>query len=240
MSGRDAPERAPLSPVAEAARYARVAVSTLRNWADGYRVADGVYPPLLELPRERPLGQLCLSFENLIEAALIGAWRRRGISLQRIRTAHRIASREFGPHPFARQRVWVAGRDLFAQADAEESPGSSFTTLTRGGQRALAPAIERHLETIDWESGIASAWRPPEGENIVRLNPRIGFGLPTVRGIRTEVLLQRFLARENVGEIADDFGLEPPEVEQAIRYEWALQQPPAGRQSRDERPDLRR
>ncbi|MFN8108328.1 MAG: hypothetical protein U0Y82_00520 [Thermoleophilia bacterium] len=225
MADRPAPESRPIYPLSEAARYARVAATTLRNWAEGYRVADHVYPPLLELPEERQLGQLLLSFENLIEAALIGAWRRRGISLQRIRTAHQIASAEFGAHPFSRQRVWIGGRDLFALADASDTRGASFTTLTQGGQRALAPAIEQYLETIDWQSGVASAWRPPEGENVVRLNPRVDFGLPAVRGVRTEILLQRFLAREHVPEIAADFGLEPFEVEQALRYEWALQQP---------------
>jgi uncharacterized protein (DUF433 family) len=56
----------------------------------------------------------------------------------------------------------------------------------------------------------------------VKLNPEIEFGLPNVRRIRTETILQRFLARESIDEIADDFGLAEDEVEQALRYEWAL------------------
>ena len=216
----------PLYPISEAARYARTRPQTLRRWAEGYEIEGRAYPPLLVIPDERPLGETALSFENLIETALITWWRRRGISLQRIRRAHTLAMTEFGEHPFARREVYLAGMDLFIEADesTREEAGASFTVITGGGQRVLREPIQQYLRQIDWRTGEATPyqWRPLEGADIVKLNPEIEFGLPNVHRIRTEIILQRFMARESVGEIADDFGLIQGEVEQALRYEWAL------------------
>jgi uncharacterized protein (DUF433 family) len=216
---------APLYPIAEAARYARTHPQTLKRWAQGYEVAGREYATLLVLPPAGPSGQLLLSFENLIEAATITAWRRRGIPLQRIRRAHRLAIDEFGDHPFARRDIYVGGRDLFIRADEEFGEiGRSFTQITGGGQRVLAPAVEGFLSSIDWRTGDDAPyrWRPPEGDNQVTLNPEVEYGLPAVRRVRTETILRRFLARESSGEIAEDFGLDVESVEQALRYEWSL------------------
>jgi uncharacterized protein (DUF433 family) len=216
----------PLYTLGDSARYARVPRQTLRNWAEGYKVASRSYPPLLMLPEEQPDGQTSLAFENLIEAALIGHWRRRGIPLQRIRKAHVLALDALGEHPFARHRIYVSGTDLFVEADLETEgePGQAFTVLTKSGQRSLAPIVADYLSFIDWQTGegYPYQYRPPEGRGVVRLNPEIEFGLPNVRRIRTETILNRFLADESVGEIADDFGLDDDEVQQALRYEWAL------------------
>jgi uncharacterized protein (DUF433 family) len=216
---------APLYPIAEAARFARTHPQTLKRWARGYEVAGREYATLLVLPQERPRGEVLLSFENLIEAAIITAWRRRGIPLQRIRRAHVLAIAEFGEHPFARQDVYVGGRELFIRADEEVAEnGRSFTQITAGGQRVFAPAVEGFLRSIDWRTGQETPyrWRPPEGDNEVTLNPEVEYGLPAVRRVRTETILHRFLARESAEEIADDFRLEVASVEHALRYEWSL------------------
>jgi uncharacterized protein (DUF433 family) len=219
---------APLYPVSEAARYTHTKPQTLRRWVEGHRIDGTWYPPFLEVPDDKPYDQTALSFETLIEAALISVWRSRGIPLQRIRRARTLATEEYGSHPFARKKIYVSGLDLFAEADEEtaDARGRMFTTLTRGGQRALGPAIEQYLEHIDWRSGNGEAyqWRPPEGGDVVRLNPEIEFGLPNVRRVRTEILLQRWLAPEPIEVIAEDFDLELREVEMALRYEWALNQ----------------
>lgn len=217
----------PLYALSDAARYAHVPRKTLQNWAEGYESTAGTwYPPLLVLPDEQPFDQTALSFENLIEAALIGQWRKRRVPLQRIRKAHFLALEEFGDHPFARQRIYVGGTDLFVEADrtTEDEGGSSFTVLTRANQYTLAPLIADSLEYIDWQTGegFPYQYRPAEGRNIVKLNPNIEFGLPNIHRIRTEIILQRFLAQESVDEIAGDFDLSEEEVEQALRYEWAL------------------
>jgi uncharacterized protein (DUF433 family) len=224
-NGKDWPS-VPLYPVTDAARFAHVPAVNLRRWVEGYEVEGSRYPPLLAVPGDRPYDETALSFENLIEANLVGWWRKRGVPLQRIRQAYTLGEKEFGPHPFARKQIYVSGRDLFVEVDeaTRDQGGRLFTALTKGGQRALGEALERYLHSIDWQTGTGRPyqWRPLEGGNSVRLNPQIEFGLPNVRRIRTETVLQRFLADESVDDIADDLGLEVPEVEHALRYEWAL------------------
>lgn len=221
----------PLYSIAEAARYSRAEASTLRRWALGYAAEDGEkYPPLLELPRDRPAGEPALSWENLVEAALISHWRARRISLQRLRRAHELAIAEFGPHPFARRDVFTDGVALFIaadDADANERPASFLTVITRNGERALAPVIASYLTRFDWQNQAEAPyqWRPPEGEDVVRLNPAITFGQPAVRRVRTEIILGRWLAKESLDEIAADFRLDRAEVETAVRYEVVLQRP---------------
>jgi uncharacterized protein (DUF433 family) len=63
-------------------------------------------------------------------------------------------------------------------------------------------------------------WRPRDG--VVIQNPEIAFGLPSVRGVRTEVIRARFEAEESVKFIADDFGVSPDDVQAALRYEFWL------------------
>ncbi len=185
------------------------------------RPAIASIPPCSTPPVERPEGELALSFENLIEIALVTALRGSGISLQAIREAHKIAKKEFGEHPFARRDVFIAGKDLFMRASELVEGGSGhLTALTRGGQRAFEPVLNTYLTTIQFERGWPIEWRPRQGA--VVQNPEIEFGRPNVDGIRTEVIRERFEADESIGFISDDFGLTPEDVEAALRYEFWL------------------
>jgi uncharacterized protein (DUF433 family) len=215
------PSATPLYPLPEAARYARSDPVKVRRWLNGYEVAGRRYSPLLELPPTRPLGEPALSFENLIEVALVTALRRSKISLQLIREAHRIARAEFGEHPFARRPVFVSGGDIFMKASEEAVEGAEhLTALTRGGQRALERVLEPYLTHIDWEEDWPAEWRPLEG--VVNQNPEVVFGLPNVRGVRTEIIRARFEAPESIDFIADDYGLTAEDVQEALRYEFWL------------------
>jgi uncharacterized protein (DUF433 family) len=63
---------------------------------------------------------------------------------------------------------------------------------------------------------------PPErSPRIVALDPRIRFGRPMLaeRGVPTDILFERYQAGDAVAELAEDYDLTPPEVEEAIRYE---------------------
>ena len=88
----------PAYPLAEAARYLKVAPATLRSWVAGrpYPTGRGVrqFPPLI-----RPAGRTppVLSFWNLIEAHVLRALRTdHGVSVKDVRTALRYAQGELG------------------------------------------------------------------------------------------------------------------------------------------------
>lgn len=214
------PSAIPLYSLTDVSRYAKAQPQLVRRLYLGYRVGGAAHPPVLGAAA-KSRAKAPLSFEDLIETALIAALRARRISLQSIREAHRIASREFGEHPFARQEILVAGRDVFVRAGEKLGADSEgLSTLTKGGQRALEPVLAQYLQLVEWEEGWPAEWRPKGG--VVRQNPEVEFGLPQVRGVRTEILRGRFEADEPIAAIADDFGLSPAEVEHALRYELWL------------------
>ena len=53
------------------------------------------------------------------------------------------------------------------------------------------------------------------------IDPLISFGRPVLAGsgIPTAVIAERYKAGESVDELADDYGRERLEIEEAIRYE---------------------
>jgi len=162
-----------------------------------------------------------LSFDDLIETAVIAALRSRGISLQAVRAAHRVAQSEVGDHPFARQDMLVAGADIFMRAVEGLDEGTqNLAALTKGGQRALEPVLAGYLHQIDWQDRWPIEWRPKSG--VVSQNPEVEFGLPQVRGVRTEIIRGRFEAEEPIDVIAEDFGLNSDDVQHALRYELWL------------------
>jgi uncharacterized protein (DUF433 family) len=87
-----------------------------------------------------------------------------------------------------------------------------------------------HLKRVEWDSSrfpvrlypFLSAAAPSEEFPIV-IDPRIAFGRPVVlrRGVSTSAIVARIDAGESVDDIAADYELGPPEIEQAILYERA-------------------
>jgi uncharacterized protein (DUF433 family) len=52
------------------------------------------------------------------------------------------------------------------------------------------------------------------------IDPERSSGIPTVRGIRTEVLAELISAGELPTDVAEDFGLPVKLVRAAVAYEW--------------------
>jgi uncharacterized protein (DUF433 family) len=217
---KNRPSSVPLYAPSELARYSRARAPLVHRLFEGYAAEGRAYPPLLHGASRDRDGFALLSFENLIETALIVALRSRRISMQSIRAAHRAAGAEFGEHPFARRPVFVAGHDIFMQADQAVTEERHVTALTQGGQRALRPVLEQYLKHVRWDEDWPVEWQPQGG--VVRQNPEIQFGLPQVKAVRTEIIRSRFQAEESVTELATDFDLSADEVEQALRYEFWL------------------
>jgi uncharacterized protein (DUF433 family) len=76
--------------------------------------------------------------------------------------------------------------------------GQQSSTLVE--KKAVQPAGEREPDKVEYIEGI-------------------GCGRPTIRGIRVEVICQRYLAGETIAELSYDYGLLPAETEEAIRHQ---------------------
>jgi uncharacterized protein (DUF433 family) len=215
----------PAYGLADAARYLKLPVATLRSWVVGrpYPRADGVTRsrPLIHLPRKQPL---LLTFWNLIEAHVLRSLRtEHGVSIKAVREALSFAEREEQiDRLLLRKDLRTEAGRLFLDKYGE------LIDLSASGQLAMRKLFEEHLKRVDWDE-----WQFPvrlypfvSGESDRRpisIDPKIAFGRPVVlrAGVSTGVIAERIDSGETVTDLADDYGLSVEEVEQAVLYERA-------------------
>lgn len=220
---RDVPAYTP----AEAARYVRLPVATLRSWVLGrqYPTAQGRadFPPLIRPASRRPPW---LSFSNLIEAHVLRSLRtEHGVPVKELRRALSYAERSLDiDRLLLRPELRADAGRVFLDRYGE------LIELTASGQLAMRRLFDEHLKRIEWDSSrfpvrlypflSASA---PSAERPIIIDPRIAFGRPVVasRGIATSTIAERVDAGESVNDIAADYDLAQSEIEQAVVYERA-------------------
>jgi hypothetical protein len=171
-------------PIAEAARYLRLAPTTLRSWFLGrpYPTRRGVsqFPPVLKLARRVPP---TLSFSNLIEAHVLRSLRtEHGLPLSSVRKALTFAERELRIEQLLlREELRTSGNDLFLDQYGR------LINLSASGQLAMRKAFEAHLRRVEW-GPMRSAVRlypfvfadsSADAKPII-IDPKISFGRPVV------------------------------------------------------------
>ncbi len=226
------PREIPLYSVGEAARYLNLPASTLSSWAKGRNyIAEGMkkrWGPLIEMADKE--GSL-LSFNNLVEAHVLKAIRtRHGVPMRGVHIALRQASRVHGI-----ERLFLSD-ELRAVVHRPEdavkrSAGALFLEklgeveqISEGGQLVIRNALTRHLDRIDRDSSgmpirlFPFVARHPERDVVI--DPGVSFGRPVLakRGIRVTTLVDRIEAGESIEHVADNYGLDPTDVERALDF----------------------
>ena len=218
----------PAYTLGEAARYLRLPLPTLRAWAVGRTYST-------EIGRRRSLPALALaasnppmlSFVNLIEAHVLAAITRDyEVPLQRVRRALSFLGREFkSKHPLIDRILETNRHDLFVRE------AGKLVNVTREGQAALGATLDLFLRRIEWDDvGIATRLFPFTGRaehgvpRAVVIDPRIAFGKPVLAhtSVPTVVVAERFKAGESLAALAEDYGRDATEIQEAIRCELDL------------------
>jgi uncharacterized protein (DUF433 family) len=212
--------------LAEAARYLRLPVATLRSWVAGRDYptgrGKGKFHPLIRPADRGPPPQL--SFWNLIEAHVLRSLRsEHGVALKELRSAIEYA-----------QRTLKIDR-LLLREDLRTHAGDVFLEhygklkLNASGQLAMRKLFEEHLKRVEWDqwkfpvrlypfvSSDVSAPKP------IAIDPAIAFGRPVIArvGVSTGTIAERLDAGESVEALAKDYDLQQAEIEQAVVYERA-------------------
>ena len=89
------------------------------------------------------------------------------------------------------------------------------------GEEYADRARAQHFREIEFENEEpVILWLESQRRRVL-VNPRIAFGHPIIasKGIRTEILFERFESGESLAEIATEFAIEDADVEEAIRWE---------------------
>ena len=215
--GKD-PRTVPRYAVGEAALYLRLPRATLKTWVHGRVDQNGRQAEaVIKLPASSGL----LSFQNLVEAHVLGAIRRQhGVSLQRVRKALRFVQRKMQqPHPLITVEFQTDGVDLFVKELGR------LINASGAGQTEIDEAIRKSLARIDRdEEGVASRLFPfvrgTEGEpKVILMDPKLSFGKPVIveTGIPVSVIVGRYRAGEDPNAIARDYSIPTDHVNDAIR-----------------------
>lgn len=214
--GRD-PASIPFCTIRECAAWLDLPASTVRSWFYGQKGFKSVL--LIADPDER-----ALSFVNVTEVFVLAAIRRaHKIDMRKVRSAVEFLRERFrDPHPLARQEMLTEGSHLLVHRL------ESLISASERGQLVLEPLVQAHLKRVDRDAmGQPTRLYPftrhlLEGApSSVVIDPRVQFGRPCLSGtgIPTSVIHERFLAGEDIGEIARDYGRKESDVQEAIRFE---------------------
>ena len=194
----------------QAARYAGVPYATLRTWMD-----DGLI---------RAAEPNHLSFNNLAEAHLLKSMRSvHKLSLQAIRRALKeLATRRDTAHPLLDESFETDGVSLCIRED------DRVYNLNHTSQQEFREFVALYLQRIERDAhGTATRLFPfitrdqVHDPKHISISPAVSFGRPvlTGTGISTAVIAGRFAARDSLVDLASEYQLPEPVLEDAIRCE---------------------
>jgi uncharacterized protein (DUF433 family)/DNA-binding transcriptional MerR regulator len=202
----------PAYQVGEAARYAQISAQTVVAW---HKIDQRVLSE--KRRRER------LSYLQLIELAVVAAFRKAKFSLGEIRAARDYIKRDLkSKHPFAEYEFKRYGKSLFTEY--EEAGGiKRLLKANQAGQLAWKEIVGPVLEEFEYEhQGVAIRWHLAGPSSPIIIDPRISFGAPAIKGTPTWIIKGRFDAGEGDREIAEDFNLDVSAVREALKFEGVL------------------
>jgi uncharacterized protein (DUF433 family) len=167
---------------------------------------------------------------EFVEAGLLRQYRRvHRVPLQELRDViDRLPDALQVAHPLAHQRPYIGlGRRLMweIQEQSDLDPEFALVAIVSGQQILTQPATD-FVDRVGWSDDIAVSWRPHDDPaSPVRMTPDLRFGLPTVEGIRTEVIWEQLETGASFDEVAVTFGIDEQAVGWAFSYENSLRSP---------------
>lgn len=215
-----------LYSVSEAARLLEIPSQKLRRWLDGFTTGGQFYPPVI---RPERTGSDEVSWAEFVEAGFLREYRVRRVSLQKLRPVVEQMRRAFGvPYPLAHFKPLVdhSKRELVFGFQQEADLEPELYLVLRGRetwQTIWAEPVRAFLEKVEFDpDGVAERMRPLGKGSPVVIDPSVSFGVPQVRGIRTEILAEAYAVGQQLPALAELYGLTVADVEAALRWELRL------------------
>jgi uncharacterized protein (DUF433 family) len=206
----------PAYQIAEAADYARISAQTVIAW-------HKIEASLLQQRDKR----VALNYLQLIEVAVVAAFRKADVPMKYIRAARAYAARELkSEYPFAEYRFKENGKRLFLDSTQIDLKANTVLQADQHGQLAWESVIGRLREFEYEDPGIVLKWHVAGPSSPIIIDPRISFGTPAVKGTPTWIIRGRYDAGESDSDIAEDFGIKKEEVREALKFEGMV---PSGR-----------
>ncbi len=209
---------------AEAARLLQVAQGTLHYWLEGGERRHRHYLPVI---RSEPTGSRVVTWGEFVEAALIRQYRKlHQVPMAELRAVIEHLRDKFAvQYPLAHFKPFIGpGRRLLLEVQKETGlPGDFWLVAIADGQPTLTGPSETFVQRVEWTDDLPVGWRPAlDPKSPVRMRPDERFGLPSVGGVRTEIIWEHLEADESFDEVAEQFELSATEVRWAHAFEMSL------------------
>lgn len=202
----------PAYQIREVADYAQISPQTVVAW-------HKIEAALLREREERA----ALSYMQLIEVAVVAAFRKADVPMKNIRKARAWAAHKLkSEYPFAEYKFKENAKGLYLDSQQVDLKENTVIRADAEGQLEWASIIGRLNEFEYEDNGIVLQWHVAGKGSPIIIDPRISFGAPAIRGIPTWVLRGRYDAGESDTDIADDFDLKKEDVREALKFEGAL------------------
>lgn len=210
----------------DAARLLATTPRELRRWFVGRKEKVAVGDEHLSAPLWKTQLSAAeidgIGFRDLLEARLVAAFRKHGISLQAIRYAILEAKNlSLSDYPFTCREFLTDGRRIFAKVQ-ERTGDESLIDIVKH-QHVFNKIIEPSLyEGIDFDQrGGALRWFPVPRSKLIVIDPAIKFGQPVVAGsgVPISTLADAFKAeRGNLSRVAKLFDVSRNAVAKAVKF----------------------
>lgn len=210
---------------AEAAVLTHIPAPKIRRWLWGHAIGDKDYPALWRTQLEKfEMGQLYLSFLDLVQLRVAKAFIDAGLSPQKVRRAIEYGSQiVLSDYPFANTRFRTDGKTVILhvlRTDGDEE----LIDLFNDGQYLMQKVIEPSLKNLEFDGDIATRWWPLGRSKGVVVDPQRQFGQPidNATGVPTSVLAEAAKVEGSEEAVAKRFMVPLASVHRAVAFELQL------------------
>jgi len=216
-----------LYTVSEAARLVGMSPSTLRAWTVSREPASrngrARRPVVTALGRSDD--SRSIPFVGLVEAHVVQAFRRTGLSMQRIRHALDVL-RSQGElnHALASKKLYSDGANvLYDYACSRMDRQLRLLTVVQSGQQVFHDVIKEYLDRIVFgETWARELILGTTERQLLRVVPEVESGHPLFveGGAPLSAVRSRLIAGEPINSVARDYGIARDHIEEAINAIW--------------------
>ena len=203
--------------LSEVSRLADLPPSTARSWFLGRSDGSG-RGPVLHGDFGRVDTAFAVSFLDLIDAMVVGRFRKSGVMMSTIREAYAILSRELeAVHPFAHSKLRTDGKAILLEEADRLGNRWLFDVVTK---QMIFEYLHDGLERIDYSALTKLAERFRISEGIV-LDPKVGFGKPVIENTATHagLIARQYNANDHdAALVADLYEISESDVINAVCF----------------------
>lgn len=164
-----------------------------------------------------------VSYLQLIEISVVSSMRKAGVKLQAIRDARKYFSKRLGlEFPFAQAKFKTDGAEILTEIEGSngEALKDKLLSASANGQLVWSDVLQGRFEQFDYsENGLVVRFHPRKNLERVVIDPSVSLGAPSVEGVPTWVIRERWLAGETLADIVDDFVISFDSVVEALKFE---------------------